>query len=186
MNANYDRVLNEKISFETDIQDLLHQQEQMDLKSNEALLKIQQLELELVNSKIHGETALRALLEACIKTSEKITLRTIAESETPGASGTSTYFIMIAEESQDVLTKLKIVHESYLANNNNNVEALVRKVQSTGHLLASVHEQGMAICNKSTNIDTGESKLEIEISWHFDFIWYFCMQVLEGMYVGKP
>lgn len=156
MNANYDRVMVEKDTFETDIQDLLLQQEQMDLKHNEA---VQQLQIELVNSKIHGETALRALLEACIKTSEKITLRAIAESETPGASGTSTYFIMIAEELQDVLTKLKIVHENYTKDNDNNVEALVRKVQSMGHLLASVHEQGMAICNKSTNIDTGESKL---------------------------
>lgn len=158
MSANYDRVLGEKETFETDIQDLLHQQEQLTQQQSEAATKIRALEIELVNSKIHGETALRALLEACIKTSEKITLRAIAESETPGASGTSTYFIMVAEELQDVLTKLKIVHENYLKDNNNNVEALVRKVQSTGHLLASVHEQGFAICNKSTNIDTGESK----------------------------
>lgn len=84
-----------------------------------------------MNAKIHGETSLRALLETCMRTSEKITLRAIAESETPGASGTSTYFIMIAEELQDVLTKLKIVHEKYLQDNNN-VEALARKVQSCG------------------------------------------------------
>lgn len=157
MSSNYDRVLSEKQTCETDIQDLLHQQEQLELKNNEAVLKIQQLELDLMNSKIHGETALRALLEACIKTSEKITLRAIAESETPGASGTATYFIMMAEELQTALAKLKIVHENYL-NDNNNVEALVRKVQSAGHLFASVHEQGMAICNKSNNIEHGESK----------------------------
>lgn len=167
MNSNYDRVLNEKETFETDIQDLLHQQEQLDAKHNESLLRIQQLEEDLINSKIHGEAALRALLEACIKTSEKITLRAIAESETPGASGTSTYFILIAEELQDVLTKLKIVHANYLKDNNNNVEALARKVQSTGHLLASVHEQGMAICNKSNNIDTGESKIIFNIQLYF-------------------
>lgn len=160
MNANYGRVLVEKETFETDIQDLLHQQEQMDQKHNEALARIRELEIELMNSKIHGETALRALLEACIKTSEKITLRAITDSETPGASGTATYFIMIAEELQDVLTKLKIVHENY-RKDNNNVEALVRKVQASGHLLASVHEQGMAICNKSTNIDTGESMMQL-------------------------
>lgn len=99
----------EKETCETDIQYLLHQQEQLDQTHNEALAKIKELEHELVNSKIHGETALRTLLEACIKTSEKITLRAIAESETPGASGTSTYFILVAEELQDVLTKLKIV-----------------------------------------------------------------------------
>lgn len=157
----------EKETCETDIQDLLHQQEQLDQTHNQALAKIKELEQELVNSKIHGETALRTLLEACIKTSEKITLRAIAESETPGASGTSTYFILVAEELQDVLTKLKIVHENYLKDNNNNVEALARKVQSSGHLLASVHEQGMAICNKSTNIDTGESTYA-RISFLFD------------------
>lgn len=120
-----------------------------------------------MNSKIHGETALRALLEACIRTSEKITLRAIAESETPGASGTVTYFIMIAEELQDVLTKLKLVHENYL-HDNNNVEALVRKVQAAGHLFASVHEQGMAICNKSTNIENGES-IEVRLRFKFQY-----------------
>jgi hypothetical protein len=56
---------------------------------------------------------------------------------------------------------LKIVHESYLKDNNN-VEALARKVQSCGHLLASVHEQGFAVCNKSNNIDAGESKFLFE------------------------
>lgn len=116
MNANYDRVLNEKDTFETEIQDLLHLQEIQEQKNNE---KIQQLETELLNAKIHGETSLRALLECVMKTSEKITLRAIAESETPGASGTPTYFIMIAEELQDVLTKLKLVHENYLKGKKN-------------------------------------------------------------------
>ena len=82
MNANYDRILNEKETFETEIQDLLHQQETQDQKYNE---KIQQLELDLLNSRIHSESSLRALLECVMKTSEKITLRAIAESETPGA-----------------------------------------------------------------------------------------------------
>jgi len=158
-------VLSEKETFETDIQDLLLQQEQVEAKHNETLAKIQQLELDLMNAKIHGEAALRALLEACIKTSEKITLRSIGDSETPGASGTSTYFIMIAEELQDVLTKLKLVHENYLQDKNNNVEALARKIIVGGHLLASVHEQGMAICNKSNNIDSGERKFVLLCAW---------------------
>lgn len=111
MNGNYERVLNEKETFETEIQDLLLQQEIEEKKYNE---KIQQLELELLNAKIHGESSLRALLECLIKNSEKITQRAIQESETPGASGTPTYFQMIAEELNDVLTKLKIVHENYL------------------------------------------------------------------------
>lgn len=151
-------MLIEKETSEIDCQDLLHQQEQLTEKLAEANLKYQALELDLTNSRIHGETGLRTLLEACVKTSEKLTLRAITESEMPGASGTATYFIMMAEELQDVLTKLKMVHESYLKDNTNNVEALARKVIVGGHLLASVHEQGMAICNKSTNIDSGESK----------------------------
>ena len=158
LNANYDRVLSEKETVEMDIQDLLHQQEQLEIRQLEAADKIDQLKVEVTNAKIHGETALRALLEACIKSCEKITIRAITESETPGASGTSTYFIMLAEELQDVLTKLKLVHDSYIKDNDNNVEALARKVIVGGHLLASIHEQGMAICNKSTNIESGESK----------------------------
>lgn len=130
----------------------------MEEKHKEAMQKIQHLENELINSKIQGESALRALLEACIKTSEKLTLRAISDSETPGASGTATYFIMIAEELQDVLTKLKLVHENYLKDNTQNAEALARKIIVGGHLLASVHEQGMAVCNKSPNIDNGESE----------------------------
>lgn len=155
MNAIYDRVLSEKETFETEIQDLLHLQEIQEEKYNE---KIQQLNDELINAKIHGETSLRALLECVIKTSEKITLRVITESETPGTNGTSTFFILIAEELQDELRKLKIVHENYLKNNDENVLALTRKVLSCGHLLASVHEQGNTICEKSANIEQGESK----------------------------
>lgn len=158
LSANYERVLNEKEVFETDIQDLLHQQEQTEAKHSEAMQKIQSLENDLMNSRIHGDASLRSLLEACIKTSEKLTLRAISDSETPGASGTATYFIMIAEELQDILAKLKLVHENYLKDNTQNVEALARKVIVGGHLLASVHEQGMAICNKSPNIDVGESE----------------------------
>jgi hypothetical protein len=158
MGANYTRILHEKDILECEIQDLLHQQEELKEKERDAAERIQKLENDLLNSKIHGETALRALLEACIKTSEKLTLRAITDSETPGASGTATYFIMIAEELQDILAKLKLVHENYLKDNTNNVEALVRKVIVGGHLLASVHEQGMAICNKSANIDIGERK----------------------------
>lgn len=140
----------------------------MEEKHKEAMLKIQHLENELINSKIQGESALRALLEACIKTSEKLTLRAISDSETPGASGTATYFIMIAEELQDVLTKLKLVHENYLKDNTQNAEALARKIIVGGHLLASVHEQGMAVCNKSPNIDNGESEF-FSLKFFFKF-----------------
>lgn len=146
-------MLKEKENIEVDFQDLMHQQEMVEKKNLET---VQQLEQQKLDLKIHGEIQIRALLEACIKTSEAITMRAITECEA-GACGTSTYFIMIAEELQDVLTKLKIVHENYTKDSENNMESLVRKVQSLGHLMASIHEQGMTICNKSTNIENGES-----------------------------
>lgn len=157
MHGNYDRLLIEKNNFETDIQDLLHQQEQLN-EEKSAMLKAQdKLEIDLMNSRIQSETALRTLLEACIKTSENIVVRA-TESEVPGASGTTTSFISLAEELQDCLAKLKIVHENYRSDSNRNGEAFVRKVVTTSHLLALVMEQGMQMCNKSTNIDTGESE----------------------------
>uniref|UniRef100_A0A1Q3FKY2 Putative actin-binding protein n=1 Tax=Culex tarsalis TaxID=7177 RepID=A0A1Q3FKY2_CULTA len=156
LDANMDRLLAEKGAIESDLQDLLHQQEEMDARYQTALDTIRNLENSLADAKITGESALRALLEACIKSSEKLTLRAISENEMPGAGGTPTYFLMIAEELQDVLSKLTIVHDNYLKDNSTNVESLARKVIIGAHLLASAHVQGMSICNRSANIECGE------------------------------
>ncbi|EAT33144.1 AAEL014598-PA, partial [Aedes aegypti] len=137
-------------------QELEEKYQQMEHKYQDALETIKSLENCLVDSKISGETALRTLLEACIKSSEKLTLRAISENEMPGAGGTPTYFLMIAEELQEVLSKLAIVHENYLKDNSTNVESLARKVIIGAHLLASAHVQGMSICNRSANIECGE------------------------------
>ncbi|XP_053673129.1 huntingtin-interacting protein 1-related protein [Anopheles nili] len=156
LDANMERLLSEKESIESDLQDLLHQQEQTEHTLQAALQKVASKEAALVDCKISGETALRTLLEACIKSSEKLTLRAIGENEMPGAGGTPTYFLMISEELQEVLTKLKMVHENYLNDNSTNVESLARKVIIGAHLLASAHVQGMTICNRSANIESGE------------------------------
>ncbi|XP_058838114.1 huntingtin-interacting protein 1 isoform X2 [Topomyia yanbarensis] len=156
LDANMDRLLTEKGTIESDLQDLLHQQDEMDQKYQAAVDTVRNLENALVDSKICGETALRTLLEACIKSSEKLALRAISENEMPGAGGTPTYFLMIAEELQEVLSKLAIVHENYRKDNSTNVESLARKVIIGAHLLASAHVQGMSICNRSANIECGE------------------------------
>lgn len=158
-----DRLLAEKGAIESDLQDLLHQQEQMEHRYQDALGTIKNLENCLIDTKISGETALRTLLEACIKSSEKLTVRAISENEMPGAGGTPTYFLMIAEELQEVLSKLAIVHENYLKDNSTNVESLARKVIIGAHLLASAHVQGMSICNRSANIECGERKYHFEL-----------------------
>lgn len=151
-----ERLLCEKCQFESDLQDLLHQQEQLDEKLKETVQKISYLESSLVNTKIHGETALRTLLESCIKSSEKITIRAINENEMTGANGTPSYFILQSEELKDILKKLSLVHENYLKDNSNNVEALARRIVQCGHLMANVHSQGIAVSNKSADIEFGE------------------------------
>lgn len=124
-----------KEDLETDVQDLLFQQEEI-MQRN------------------------RVLLETCIKASEETSARTIQENETPGFQINATYFIMVSEELQDVLTKLKSVHQDFLNDNNSHMEALVRTTVKCSHLLNLIHERGMAICNKSTNINSGESKFD--------------------------
>uniref|UniRef100_A0A2M4BAD3 Putative actin-binding protein n=1 Tax=Anopheles marajoara TaxID=58244 RepID=A0A2M4BAD3_9DIPT len=156
LDANMERSVAEKEAIESDLQDLLHQQEETERRLQSAQMKIGELETALTDSRISGDTALRTLLEACIKSSEKLTVRAIGENEMPGAGGTPTYFLMIAEELQEVLTKLKMVHENYLKDNFTAFGLLVCCFMVGAHLLASAHVQGMTICNRSANIESGE------------------------------
>lgn len=109
------------------------------------------------DTKIRDESRMRALVEACIKSSEKLALRAMSENDVTSTAGTSTYFMMISEELQQVLNELSIVHDTYVADNSN-VEGLARKVILGGHLMATVHVQGMTICNSSAEIEFGESE----------------------------
>lgn len=129
----------------------------MEQKYNESQTKIQLLGNEIIASKIHGETALKTLLETCIKSSGNLANHAISDNEISVTAGTPGYFMIIAEELKDTLMKIVLVHENYLEDNNN-VESLARKVILGGHLLASVHIQGMAICNQSADIEQGERK----------------------------
>lgn len=152
-----ERILCEKCELESDIQDLLGQQEELEEKSREYQSRIAEMEDNLRSTKIHNDASLRALLEACIKSSEHIASKPLNDAELSTAIGTPTYFLMMAEELQDVLTKLDIVHKKYMENSSN-VEGLARKVILGGHLLATVHVQGLAICNSSADIERGERK----------------------------
>ena len=139
------------------MQDLLHEQEELNEKYTAALSTVAALEATIQDTKIRDETHLRALIEATIKSSEKLTTRAMSENEVAGTAGTSSYFMMVAEELQSVLNELTIVHESYLMDNSN-VEGLARKIILGGHLMATVHVQGMTICNTSADIECGESE----------------------------
>lgn len=123
---------------------------------------IKALEATLEDTKIRDESRMRALMEACIKSSEKLALRAMSDNDVASTAGTSTYFMMVAEELQQVLNELSIVHDTYVADNSN-VEGLARKVILGGHLMATVHVQGMTICNSSADIEFGESKLKCNL-----------------------
>lgn len=140
------------------MQDLLHQQEQLEEKLNLAYDTNKTIENVLQDTRIKGDTALRTLLETCVKESEKIAMRSINDNEMSRAGGTPSYFLMIAEEVQDVLTKLALVHNNYQNDSSANVEALARKVILGGHLLASAHVQATAVCSSSADIECGERK----------------------------
>lgn len=106
---------------------------------------------------------MRALMEACIKSSEKIALRAMSENDLHCTANTSTYFMLLSEELQQVLTELSIVYDTYVSDNSN-VEGLARKTILGGHLMATVHVHGMTICNSSADIEFGESKLKQNFS----------------------
>lgn len=150
---------NDKDRFESDFQDLLHEQEEIADRYASSCSTIKALESTLQDTKIREEARLRALVEACIKSSGKLASRAMAENDVvAGATGTSAYFMMIAEELQVVLNELAIVYDQYLLDNTN-VEGFARKVVLGGHLMATVHVQGMHICNTSSDIDRGERML---------------------------
>lgn len=147
---------NDKDRFESDFQDLLHEQEELADRYASSCSTIKALESTLQDTKIREEARLRALVEACIKSSGKLASRAMAENDVvAGATGTSAYFMMIAEELQVVLNELAIVYDQYLSDNTN-VEGFARKVVLGGHLMATVHVQGMLICNTSSDIECGE------------------------------
>ncbi|XP_037038849.1 huntingtin-interacting protein 1 isoform X2 [Bradysia coprophila] len=140
-------------------------QEELTEKYNSTLSTIKALESTLEDTKIRDETRMRALMEACIKSSEKLALRAMSENDVASTANTSTYFMLISEELQQVLTELSIVYDTYVSDNSN-VEGLARKVILGGHLMATVHVQGMTICNSSADIEFGERTTDEMKKWN--------------------
>lgn len=165
LNANVERVTNEKLAIENELQDLLIQQEELQETQNKAQNTIQSLKDEILNIKVHSEISIKALLQTCVKSSHNLAIKAISDSDISGTAGTPAYFMMLAEELKDVLTKLNFVHEKYL-DDNNNIEGLTRKVIHCGHLFASIHTQGLIICNNSADIEYGERTLEQIKEWN--------------------
>lgn len=154
---------NAKTIIECDLHDLLLEQDEYNEKLSQTNNTIHILEEALKNARINGDARIRALVEACIKSSEKLVTRATAENDVAVAAGTSAYFMMFGEELTELLNELSMVHSNYVADSYNNVEALARKCILIGHLMASVFIQGNTICKTSANIERGESEFE---HWH--------------------
>lgn len=141
-----------------DLHVLLSVQDEYNEKLSQTNGTIQTLEEALKMARINGDARIRALVEACIKSSEKLVTRATTENDVAVAAGTSAYFMMFGEELTELLNELSMVHSNYVADNYNNVVALAKKCILMGHLMATVYIQGNTICKTSANIERGESK----------------------------
>lgn len=149
---------NARVTIESDLIDLITEQDEYNEKMDKLNSTIHILEEALKNARINGDARIRALVEACIKSSEKLVVRAAAENDVAVATGTSAYFMLFGEELTTLLNELSMVHSSYMTDNYNNVEALARKCILMGHLMAAVYIQGVTICKTSANIEKGESE----------------------------
>lgn len=158
----------EKVEIESDLHDLLREQDEYNEKLAKTNNTIHILEDALKNARINGDARIRALVEACIKSSEKLVTRAAAEHDVAVATGTTAYLMVFSEELTGLLNELSMVHQNYVTDSYNNVEALARKCILMGHLMAIVYIQGVTICKTSPNIDAGERE-SIEL-FNSDFL----------------
>lgn len=148
----------DRLDLENDVQDLLLQQSELEERNKVAQEKITALEGQITESEIKYSVALRSLLETCIKSSEKMATRGISEDEFSGMPiGTPGYFMLIAEELQEVLSELSVSHGEYVSDKNC-AELFARKVILGGHLMATAHIQGISVCSTCPDIESGERK----------------------------
>lgn len=151
LTADVERALTERSAHESDMHDLLLEHETL----TEQFAQSQALADQL---RIAQDASLRALIQTCIRASENLTVRATAENEVAATIGTSSYFRMVAEELLGVLNELVLVNAAYTNEPTLNGESLARKVILAGHLLATVHVQGMTVCNTCKDIEAGESE----------------------------
>lgn len=156
--ATASRALDERSTFESDLHDLLLEQETLTESLTQTQATVAQLRQTASDVRIAQEAGLRALIQTCIRASENLTVRATSENEVAATTGTSSYFRMVAEELQTVLNEMVLVNAAYTNDADNNGEGLARKVILAGHLLATVHGQGMTVCNTCKDIEAGESE----------------------------
>lgn len=158
MHESTTRLHADKDNVETDLQDMLHEQEQLQARHNEAKCELAELKLAADARLIREETRIRALTETCIRSAEKLSARTLLDDELDTVADAAAYLQLHSEQLQTVLGELAIVHGKYRTDPTTNVESLARKVIGAGHLMATVQLQARQMCNTSMDIEAGESK----------------------------
>lgn len=159
--ANGDRLQIDKLTIEHDLHDLLHEQGEFEVKLKEEHEKMRTLEEVLQSTRVSSGQLIRSLLDACIKSSEKLVTRATLENDVAAAAGTSSYFMMQAEELTGILNEMAVVNKDFQFENNSHVEALACNSILIGHAMASVYVQGITICKTSANIESGERKFRL-------------------------
>lgn len=158
LTADAERAMADRNAHESDMHDLLLEQETLTEQFAQSQTIAAQLRQSTADARIAHEAGLRALIQTCIRASENLTVRATAENEVAATIGTSSYFRMVAEELLGVLNELVLVNAAYANEPTLNGESLARKVILAGHLLATVHVQGMTVCNTCKDIEAGESE----------------------------
>lgn len=118
--------------------------------------KMRTLEEALQLCRVSSGQLIRNLLNACIKSSEKLVTHATSENDVTAAAGTSSYFMMIAEELTTILNELAVISRDFRFEDNDHVTALTGKTILIGHAMATVYIQGITICKTSANIENGE------------------------------
>lgn len=133
-------------------------QSEFESKLLEEREKMRTLEEALQLCRVSSGELIRNLFNNCIKSSEKLVTRATSENDVAAAAGTSSYFMMIAEELTTILNELAAISRDFRFDDNDHVTALTGKTILIGHAMASVYIQGVTICKTSANIESGERK----------------------------
>lgn len=160
INENMERIKDEKQKVESELHDLLNQQEELSKSYSEVQENIKILQETVLTTKIHGETCIKVLLESIIGVTKQNYNKFVTDSEEPNGIEPKLYFFVSSNELKHIMTKLKIAYEQY-GNNNDQVDILARVIIRFGHFATSFHHQGLLICNKMPDIEIGDRMFNV-------------------------
>nr|CAD7402522.1 unnamed protein product [Timema cristinae] len=157
--SRMDYVTNEKIVLESELQDLLSQKEDLDVRLRESEDKYR----ELLRTKNELENKLYRLLGTCLSGAEAIVQKSIEDVDNPALSAVKCSPDYFRSLTEPVLKLLDEVDSSFhdFNSSSSTIEPLVRSVGQMAHSLANYLIHGKATSNISPDIEFGESIEEV-------------------------